>query len=97
MPIDKETFDKNSPDAEKVNDFHRYSDLDSSKNAQHHRIGRGDNQAAAGSHNHREGNGESLLEDHIFTGSRSANLQSTVLPSILAALVKLGATDNTVP
>ncbi len=96
MPVDKETTNLRSPDAETVNEFHRFSDLDSRAEAQHHSIGGTHNQSAAGDHNHRDGNGRPLLDDVTFTLSRSANT-AAVLKQIIDALVLLGATDNTVP
>jgi len=96
MPVDKETTNLRSPDAETVNEFHRFSDVDSRAEAQHHSIGATHNQAASGDHNHRDGNGRPLLDDVTFTLSRSANT-AAVLKQVIDALVLLGATDNTVP
>lgn len=42
----------NSPEPRDVNTFHTRSDSDTGPNAQHHTIGIGHNQAAAGDHNH---------------------------------------------
>lgn len=83
-----------SPDARSVAQFHRYADTDARKEAIHHTLGTGANQSANGSHNHQGGDGVPLLSDTVFTGSRSANLQS-VLKQVIDALVLLGATDAT--
>lgn len=96
MPVDKETTNERSPDAQTVIDFHRYADTDSSAPAIHHSLGGTRNQAAYGDHNHRDGNGRPLLDDVVFTLSRSANT-AAVLKQVIDALVLLGATDNTVP
>lgn len=83
-----------SPSREVVTAFHRNCDVDSSDNAKHHRLGYADGQAAPGKHDHRDGNGMPLLEDFVFTGSRSLNT-ATVLAQVLDALEALGATDST--
>lgn len=81
-----------SPDPRTVSDFHNNSDVDSDKEAQHHTIGMGVNQAASGSHNHRGSDSVQLLIDIEITGSRGGN---TALASVIAALVELGAKDST--
>lgn len=95
MPVDKETVNYRSPDSETVDDFHRFSDCDSTVNSKHHTLGLTHLQAAFGDHTHRDGNGNSLLDDVTFTGSRSLNT-ATVLKQVIDALVLLGASDNTV-
>jgi len=82
------------PTSKVVNDFHHNSDLNRSPEAQHHSLGTGRNNAASGWHNHRDGNGQPLLDDVTFTGSRSTNTAS-VLAQVINALVLLGATDAT--
>ena len=82
------------PTPKQVNDFYHNSDLNRSTTAQHHSLGTDRNQAASGSHNHRDGNGQPLLDDFTFTGSRSTNTVS-VLAQVLTALAALGATDAT--
>ena len=96
MPIDKETTNKASPDRDVVNDFHRYSDKDSTTESQHHTLGNRPTQAARGDHTHRDNNGLSLLDGVILTGSVSLNTAS-VLDQVCAALAQLGAADNTTP
>lgn len=95
MPVDKETINTRSPDSETVTDFHRFADTDATANSIHHTLGLTHMQAAFGDHNHRDGNGNSLLGDITFTGSRSLNT-ATVLKQVIDALVLLGASDNTV-
>jgi hypothetical protein len=86
--------DERYPSRKTVNDFHHSSDLDLSTTAQHHTIGLGRNQSAGGNHNHRDGNGQPLLDDVTFTGSKTTNT-ATVLGQVISALVLLGATDAT--
>ncbi len=78
--------------AQLVNQFHRNSDVDSSKTAQHHTIGPGPNQVASGVHNHDGTESRSLLEGVSLTGAKGGN---AALASVIAALVQLGAEDNT--
>jgi len=82
------------PSPKEVTDFHHNDDLDKSDVAHHHTLGLSQNQAASGKHNHRDGNGQPLLDDFTFTGSRSTNTVS-VMTQMIAALVALGATDAT--
>lgn len=97
MPIDKETTSKTSPQAEIVNDFHRYSDLDSKYESQHHSLGNRSTQAARGDHLHRTGenNGLPILDGVVLSGSRSANTVA-ILGQICDALALIGASNNTV-
>lgn len=78
--------------SEEVDKFHQSSDLDSRPEAQHHTLGPGLNQAAPGSHRHDGGDSELLLVGVTLNGSRGGNL---ALPSIIGALVRLGARDQT--
>lgn len=82
-----------SPSADVVTAFHRHADTDSRREAIHHTLGPAPAQAAAGDHSHDGSNSRLLLDGYTLVGSK-ANPQQ-VLPSILAALVRLGATDNT--
>lgn len=85
------------PKAQEVIDFHTNSDKDGSPKAIHHTLGPGPNQAAAGNHSHDGGNsakGIIPLDGLSLTGSRSGG---AALTSVIAALVQLGATDNTTP
>lgn len=83
-----------SPQPRVVSDFHNNSDVDQDKEAQHHTLGYGPNQASPGSHNHRGSDSVLLLGEVELTGSRGGN---TALASVIAALVELGAKDSTTP
>lgn len=80
--------------AEQVEELHRNSDLDTRSEAQHHSLGPAPTQAAPGDHRHRGGDSLPLLDDITITGDIS---DGTVLPSIIQALVALGATDSSTP
>lgn len=77
-----------------VNEFHINDDLDQGPDAHHHSIGPGVHQAASGAHNHRDGNGASILGGVILSGSKSGE-NSVALTTIVSALVALGAEDKT--
>jgi hypothetical protein len=80
--------------AEQVEEFHRNSDVDTRAEAQHHTTGPSPVQASPGDHRHRGGDSLPLLDDMTITGDLS---DGTVLPSIIACLVALGATDSSTP
>lgn len=80
------------PEAQVVQDFHTNSDVDVTKESQHHSLGALPTQAAAGDHTHNGADSPRLLDAVSITGSRGGN---TALASIISALVKLGAVDNT--
>lgn len=86
---------KVSPDTKTLEKFHRYASTNRRDDV-HHRLGNGDSDGAPGSHTHRDGNGQPLLSDVVFTLSRSANT-AAVLKQVIDALVLLGATDQTTP
>jgi hypothetical protein len=79
-------------DAQTVEQFHKKADTDSSQTAIHHTLGPRNGQAAPGDHNHNGANSVKLLAGTTITGSRGGN---AAVASIIAALVKLGATDAT--
>lgn len=89
-PLDKSP----KPTAKEVNEFHEKSDKDGGPKAQHHTLGPAPAQASPGNHTHDGGTSVALLEGVTLSGSRGGNL---ALPSIIAALVQLGATDSTTP
>ncbi len=90
----KDTADaERSPDNKTVDDFHKNASVDTRPEDIHHRLGIEPNQAAPGNHTHDGSAGVLLLEGNIISGSKAS--PSTVLPSIIAALVRLGATDST--
>lgn len=80
------------PAANVVDDFHTNSDLDTRPESQHHTLGPGDSQASPGNHQHDGGTSPLLLTGFTISGSRGGN---TALPSLIACLVRLGATDST--
>lgn len=88
--------EQQAPDERTVEKFHRKSDVDSRREAQHHTLGTDINQASPGNHRHDGSDSVLILEGTTITGSRSTNL-SNVIGSIIAALVKLGASDQTSP
>lgn len=91
----KAPYDRGSADIappQTVNRFHNKSDVDSDSNAQHHTLGIKKDQASPGDHKHDGTTSKRLLEGTTITGSRGGN---AAVASIIAALVKLGATDST--
>lgn len=88
--IDRDT----SPaDALAVNKFHENDDVDSSQTAHHHTIGLRQDQVSSGAHTHDGKNSRKILKGTTITGSRASG---AALVSVIDALEKLGATDNTV-
>lgn len=85
--------DSTAADAQAVNKFHNNDDVDSSQTAHHHTIGVKQDQVSSGAHTHDGKNSRKILKGTSITGDRS---DGTALVSVIAALVKLGATDNTV-
>jgi hypothetical protein len=81
-----------SPDPMAVKLFHLYSDVDTDLSAQHHTIGPGNNQAAAGSHVHNGSDSPQLFEGIVIAGSRGGN---AALASVISLLTQQGAVDNT--
>ena len=79
--------------SEDVSKIHHKADTDGSDLAVHHTLGPGRYQAAPGNHDHQGGTSTSLLEGEVIAGSRSGS----ALTSVIALLVKLGATDLTTP
>jgi len=78
---------------QEVTAFHEKADTDSSQIALHHTIGPRHDQSAAGDHNHANPTPyKKVLAGTTITGAKSGN---TALASVIAALVKLGATDST--
>jgi hypothetical protein len=84
-----------TPDPRQVNLFHSRSDVDSGPLAQHHTIGVGHNQVAAGDHNHdskssrKVGQGLGLS----VTGSKGGNAALASLLTMLAQVIDF--TDTT--
>lgn len=82
----------NKPDASVVADFHTNSDVDTRRESQHHTLGPGPSNASPGDHSHDGGDSQLLLTGYSLVGSRGGNV---AVLSIIAALVRLGATDST--
>lgn len=85
------------PEAAEVHAFHENADKDGSQTALHHSLGPGPNQAAPGNHLHDGGSSKILdpvLSGTTITGAKTGN-PAPALASVIAALVKLGATDST--
>lgn len=80
-------------DAIAVNKFHEKDDVDSSQTAHHHTIGLRQDQVSSGAHTHDGKNSRKILKGTSITGSRASG---AALVSVIDALEKLGATDNTV-
>lgn len=84
--------DTPSPDPMAVKLFHLYSDVDTDSTAQHHTIGPGNNQAAAGSHTHNGSDSPLLFDGVVISGSRSSG---AALLSVITLLTQQGAVDST--
>lgn len=80
------------PDPNSVREFHVNDDTDSASDAHHHTLGAGVNQAASGAHTHDGNDSALLLEGFTVTGAKGT---AACDASIIALLVKLGATDST--
>lgn len=85
--------ERSNADATQVDDFHEQSDLDTRKEAQHHSLGPGQDQAAPGNHTHDGGTSSQLWTGDTLTGSRGGNM---ALASVIAILVQKGAIDSTI-
>ncbi|HEY3484878.1 MAG TPA: hypothetical protein VGK49_05805 [Ilumatobacteraceae bacterium] len=83
-----------APTAEEVERMHENADVDTRPESIHHTLGPGTNQAAPGPHRHDGSDSELLLEGMTISGSRGGNV---ALVSIIACLVRLGATDSSTP
>ena len=81
--------------ARQVNQLHEKSDVDTSPNSQHHRLGTDRNQASPGSHNH-SGKDSKKVGDGMgltITGSKAGNAALTSLLTELAKVISF--TNNT--
>lgn len=84
---------QSAPDAKAVEQFHTKADTDAGQQAIHHTLGPKHDQSAAGDHNHQTGsNYTPALKGVTISGAKGGNV---ALASVIAALVKLGATDTT--
>lgn len=80
------------PTEKEVVKFHTNADTDGDEGSLHHTLGPRKGQAAGGDHDHRGGNSVALFDGVTISGVRAGN---TALASVIAALVELGAKDNT--
>lgn len=78
--------------AEQVEKLHQNADTDVRRESVHHTLGPLNTQASPGDHRHDGSDSALLLSGVTISGSRSSS--TAILPSIIAALVKLGATDQ---
>ena len=82
-----------SPSSNVVTKFHKNADTDVRKESIHHTLGSRPSQASPGDHTHNGGDSKQILEGFTIVGSKSS--PSTMWPSIIACLVRLGAEDST--
>lgn len=82
-----------SPTGRIVEMFHKNDDADVRRESHHHTLGPQPAQSSPGDHNHDGGSSRKILDGYLLSGSK-AN-PTTMWPSILQALVRLGAKDNT--
>ena len=87
------TPDNPSPDARVITDFHKHADTDTRRESLHHTLGPMETQGSPGSHSHDGGTSKKILDGYNLTGSKGS--PSSMWPSILACLVRLGAKDST--
>lgn len=80
------------PSANTVADFHTNADTDSRPESIHHTLGPNPAQSSPGDHTHDGGSSPLILVGFTLTGSRGGNAAMT---SLIACLVRLGATDQT--
>jgi hypothetical protein len=79
------------PSALEVQNFHTNADTDGKPMAIHHTLGPSPNAASPGNHTHDGGASALLLDGITISGAKGGN---AALVTVIAALVKLGATDT---
>lgn len=84
--------DKAKPSSDEVREFHSNADTDGSARTIHHTLGPGRAQASPGDHDHNGGSSKLILEGVTLSGAKAGN---AALASVVAALVQMGATDQT--
>jgi len=89
-PGESPQFDNVS--AEDVEKLHRNADTDVRRESIHHTLGPRSSQAAAGDHKHDGSDSPLILAGLTISGSRASS--TSITPSIIACLVRLGATDS---
>ena len=82
-----------SPSGVVVTKFHKNADTDSRAEAIHHTLGNSPTQASPGNHTHDGSSSPLILQGMVLSGAKAT--PSTMWPSIIAALVRLGAKDST--
>lgn len=82
-----------SPSGVLVEKFHKNAAVDTRVEDMHHTLGSLPSQASPGNHDHDGGDSVLLLDGYTIVGSKAS--PSTVLPSIIAGLVRLGMKDST--
>ena len=92
----KPKIDRTTPvaDPQTVAKFHEKADTDAGADSLHHTLGPRNGQSSPGDHNHNGKNSRKLLAGTTLTGAKTGN-PAPALASVIAALVKLGATDST--
>jgi hypothetical protein len=80
-----------APSNEEVMAFHQHADTDGSEGSIHHTLGPRKGQASPGDHEHRGGSSVALLSGVTISGDTT----TLALTSVIAALVELGAVDET--
>lgn len=78
--------------SEQVEKLHLNADTDTRKESIHHTLGPRGTQAAPGDHTHNGSDSLLLLTGSTISGSRASS--TSIMPSVIAALVRLGATDS---
>lgn len=82
-----------TPPTETVELFHQNAQVDTRPEDIHHRLGGGENQAAAGNHKHNGTDSPLLGAGVTLTGAKGGN---AAVNSLVAAMVQMfGVTDNT--
>lgn len=74
-----------APNPEKVNEFHRYDDVDNTPESHHHTLGIEPNQASPGDHTHNGRDSAALFGALVVSGSRGGNAALASLLSVLAS------------
>jgi hypothetical protein len=92
--LGKQQTPQNAPDAIEVDQFHVNADTDIRPESVHHTLGPGNTQGSPGNHIHDGGNSPLILSGFTVSGSRGGNV---ALVSVISQLVRLGATDQSVP
>lgn len=85
-------FDFGGVSAEDVEKLHLNADTDVRRESVHHTLGPRDTQAAPGGHKHDGSDSALLVEGMTISGQRSSS--ASIMPSIIAILVRLGAVDQ---